>query len=68
MSPAAARRLHRHERHVCGECRNHPARFRYRGEVRAPRPHALLPLLPCRSESRLGATSWSATYDIRVRS
>jgi hypothetical protein len=41
MSPAAARRLHRHQRHVCRQCRSHPARFRYRGEVRADRDHTL---------------------------
>ena len=41
MSPAAARRLRRHERHVCRGCRNHPARFRYRGEIRADRDHTL---------------------------
>jgi hypothetical protein len=41
MSPAAARRLRRQERHVCRECRNHPARFLYRGEVRADRDHTL---------------------------
>ena len=41
MSPAAARRLHRHERHVCRECRNNPARFRYCGEVRADHDHRL---------------------------
>ena len=41
MSPAAARRLHREERHVCLKCRNHPARFRYEGEVRADRDHTL---------------------------
>ena len=41
MSPAAARRLHRHERHVCRQCRNHPARFQYRGQIRADRDHTL---------------------------
>ena len=41
MSPAAARRLHRHERHVCRECERHPARFRYRGEIRADKEHTL---------------------------
>ena len=41
MSPAAARRLHRHVRHVCLECRAHRARFRHRGEVRADRHHTL---------------------------
>ena len=41
MSPAAARRLHRHERHVCLECRAHRARFQYRGQVRADRDHTL---------------------------
>jgi hypothetical protein len=37
MSPAAARRLGRHERHVCLECHAHPARFQYRKQVRADR-------------------------------
>ena len=41
MSRAAVRRLHRHERHTCRACRSHPARFRYRGEVRADRDHTL---------------------------
>jgi hypothetical protein len=41
MSRAAVRRLHRHERHICRACRNHPARFRYRGEIRADRDHTL---------------------------
>ena len=41
MSPAAARRLDRHERHVCRQCRVHRARFRYRGAVRADRDHTL---------------------------
>ena len=41
MSPAAARRLHREERHVCLACRSHPARFRYEGEIRADRDHTL---------------------------
>ena len=41
MSPAAARRLGRHERHVCLECYAHPARFQYRGQVRADRDHTL---------------------------
>ena len=41
MSPAAARRLHRNERHVCLECRTQRALFRYRGEVRADRDHTL---------------------------
>ena len=41
MSPAASRRLHRHERHVCLECRVQRALFRYRGEVRADRDHTL---------------------------
>jgi len=41
MSPAAARRLHRHDRHVCLECHVHRARFQYRGQVRADRDHTL---------------------------
>jgi hypothetical protein len=41
MSPAAARRLHRHERHVCRQCQCRPARFRYRRQVRADRDHTL---------------------------
>ena len=41
MSPAAARRLHRHERHVCLECHAHRARFQHRGQVRADRDHTL---------------------------
>ena len=41
MSPTAARRLRQPPRHVCLGCRRHPARFRYRGEVRADRDHTL---------------------------
>ena len=41
MSPAAARRLGRHERHLCLECHAHRARFQYRGQVRADRDHTL---------------------------
>ena len=41
MSPAAARRLHRHERHVCLACRSQRSLFRYRGEVRADCDHTL---------------------------
>lgn len=41
MSPAAARRQHRHERHVCLECHAHRARYQYRGQVRADRDHTL---------------------------
>jgi hypothetical protein len=41
MSPAAARRVHRHERHVCLECHAHRARFQHRGQVRADRDHTL---------------------------
>ena len=41
MSPAAARRLGRHERHVCLECHTHRARFQYRKRVRADRNHTL---------------------------
>ena len=31
----------RPERHLCLGCHEHPARFRYRGEVRADRDHNL---------------------------
>ena len=41
MSPQTARRLCRPERHVCRGCGQHPARFRYRGQVRADRDHTL---------------------------
>jgi len=41
MSPSAARRLGRHERHLCLECHAHRARFQYRGQVRADRDHTL---------------------------
>ena len=41
MSPAAARRLGRHERHVCLECHSHRAQFQYRKQVRADRTHTL---------------------------
>jgi hypothetical protein len=41
MPSAAARRLHREDRHVCLACRAHRARFQYRGEVRADRRHTL---------------------------
>lgn len=41
MSPAAARRLQRHQRHTCRACQKQRARFRYRGEVRADRDHTL---------------------------
>ena len=50
MSPAAARRLCQLRlrqgfgatgRYVCRGCYQHPARFRYRGEVRADRDHTL---------------------------
>ena len=41
MSPSAARRLSRPQRHICRGCGNHPARFRFRGEVRADRDHTL---------------------------
>jgi hypothetical protein len=41
MSPAAARRLARRNRHVCKECQSRPARFRFRGEVRVDRDHTL---------------------------
>ncbi len=32
---------HGNRRHVCRSCGCHPARFRYRGEVRADRDHNL---------------------------
>ena len=35
------RRPHRRVRHECLGCRAHPARFRYRGAVRADRDHNL---------------------------
>jgi hypothetical protein len=41
MSPAAARRLNRPDRHTCSLCRTRRARFKYRGEVRADRDHNL---------------------------
>jgi len=41
MSPAATRRLNRHQRHVCRQCLRNRARFRYRGEVKADRDHTL---------------------------
>lgn len=33
------RAQHPKTRHVCRRCQRHPARFRYRGEVRADRDH-----------------------------
>ena len=41
MSPAAARRLTRIDRHICRACQARPARFRYRGVVKADRDHTL---------------------------
>jgi hypothetical protein len=41
MSPTARRRLFRPFRRACVECRVHPARFQYRGRVRADRDHTL---------------------------
>ncbi len=41
MSPSASRRLHRLPRHTCRTCEAQPARFRFRGEVRADRDHEL---------------------------
>ena len=35
------RTLYRKSRHVCRRCLRHPARFQYRGEVRADRDHDL---------------------------
>jgi hypothetical protein len=37
----APRRMDRFHRHTCLGCRKHPARFQYRGEVRADRDHTL---------------------------
>jgi hypothetical protein len=34
-------RLHRLTRHTCRACRLHPAKFRFRGDVRADRDHEL---------------------------
>lgn len=41
MSPSASRRLRRVPRHTCRACQEHPAKFRFRGEVRADRDHEL---------------------------
>lgn len=41
MSPSTCRRLRRLPRHTCRGCAAHPARFQYRGEVRADRDHEL---------------------------
>ena len=41
MSPAMVRRRTRVERHICRACQEHPARFRYRGVVKADRDHTL---------------------------
>ena len=41
MSPSAIRRLGRHERHVCLECRAQRTRFQYGGRVHADRDHNL---------------------------
>jgi hypothetical protein len=41
MSPTARRRLFRPFRRACVECRVQPARFQYRGRVRADRDHTL---------------------------
>lgn len=41
MSPAVRRRLYRRSRRLCVECREHQARFQYRGRVRADRDHTL---------------------------
>jgi hypothetical protein len=41
MSPAIAIRFRRSPRHTCSACRTRPARFRYRGAVRADRDHDL---------------------------
>ena len=35
------RRLSQARRHICRGCEKHPARFRYRGQVRADRDHTL---------------------------
>lgn len=41
MSPARMRRLYREVRHLCAGCKQQPARFQYRGRVRADRDHNL---------------------------
>ncbi len=41
MSPAARHRLYRRWSRLCVECREQPARFKYRGRVRADRDHTL---------------------------
>jgi len=41
MSSASLRRRYRAARHLCAGCREQPARFRYRGRVRADRDHNL---------------------------
>lgn len=41
MSPSTCRRLRRLPRHIRRGCEAHPARFPYRGEVRADRDHEL---------------------------
>ncbi len=41
MSPARMRRLHRESRHLCAGCKEQPARFQFRGRVRADRDHNL---------------------------
>lgn len=38
---AAIRRFRRLPRHTCRPCAQHPAKFRYRSEVRADRDHEL---------------------------
>ena len=41
MSPAVRHRLYRRWSRLCVECREQPARFKYRGRVRADRDHTL---------------------------
>ena len=41
MSPSTSRRLYRVPRHTCRTCHEHPAKFRFRGQVRADRDHEL---------------------------
>ena len=41
MIPQRIRRFRRLPRHTCRSCEQHPAKFRYRGEVRADRDHEL---------------------------
>ena len=40
-APRSHERAHRMQRHTCSACRTRPARFRYRGQVRADTDHDL---------------------------